>query len=503
MLKAHWRMISRVERACDNAIVIAAFFLTYALRGHFLGFAETLGIRLPQTLLSLGSIANYFIILAIALPLYNAFLSLLGAYNSMRLSSWWKLLQSSALSAGAVFVCTGALLFLLKLDLSRSFIGIFSFLSAVLLFAERFIVLRVLRYFRVRGKNFRNMLIVGTARQARDLYTEILKQPELGMRVRGFVSLGEQVADMRSLREVNGDIISPSIGSQSVVYDLAARVVAGPDTFEHALKRYAIDEVIFTDVATHLSQVQDLAEIAMEEGVRVTLAADIFSLEIRKSDVSYFGRTPLIHYQSSPSDSTSLLFKRGIDFVVSGLALAMIWPFLALVAAMIKLDSPGSVFFRQKRVGLNGRTFVLLKFRSMVKDAEAQLPALQDKNEMKGPVFKIRNDPRVTRVGKFIRRYSIDELPQLINVFRGDMSLVGPRPPLPGEVERYGRKHRRRLSMRPGITCIWQVSGRNDIPDFEEWAKLDLKYIDNWSLKNDFALMLKTIPAVVSGWGAR
>ena len=175
---------------------------------------------------------------------------------------------------------------------------------------------------------------------------------------------------------------------------------------------------------------------------------------------------------------------------------------LLLTALCIKFDSRGPVFFKQSRMGLNGRIFTLLKFRSMVEGAEERLPELLDQNEMTGPVFKMKNDPRVTRVGRFIRRYSIDELPQLINVLLGDMSLVGPRPPLPDEVSMYVRKHRRRLSMRPGLTCIWQISGRNQIPDFEEWAALDLQYIDNWSLRRDFQILLKTIPVVISGSGA-
>jgi lipopolysaccharide/colanic/teichoic acid biosynthesis glycosyltransferase len=175
---------------------------------------------------------------------------------------------------------------------------------------------------------------------------------------------------------------------------------------------------------------------------------------------------------------------------------------MLIVAFGIRLQSPGPVFFRQKRVGKNGRLFILLKFRSMVQDAERKLDSLRDKNEMSGPVFKIKNDPRVTPFGRFLRRYSIDELPQLFNVLKGDMSLVGPRPPLPEEVSMYMRKQRKRLSMRPGLTCTWQVSGRNEIPDFEYWANLDLEYINTWSLWKDFKLLLRTIPAVLSGSGA-
>ena len=368
--------------------------------------------------------------------------------------------------------------------------------------------LKLLRYYRVRGKNFRNVLIVGTGKQARDIHTEIVKQPELGIRVAGFVDLRGRVEAEADLDEIRGRsyrIYSEmqDAGETSMVYDLPARVVANADTFEKALKKYAVDEVLFTDPMLYAPFVKELAEIAVDEGVGVTLAADFFALGIKNSDTSYFGSTPLIHYRPSPGDTSRLAFKRVIDVVVSAMLLVLLSPLFLFVALLIKLSSPGPVFFRQRRMGLNGRTFILLKFRSMKVGADKMLEDLKEHNEMQGPVFKMTEDPRVTSLGRFLRKYSIDELPQLINVLVGQMSLVGPRPPLPEEVSLYMRKQRRRLSMRPGLTCTWQVSGRNEIPDFEEWAKLDLEYIDNWSLKRDFQLLLQTIPAVLSGSGAR
>ena len=487
MLKTYWRLIYRLERICDNLLIVAAFFLTYHLRDSVIGEANTFAV-FPQGFLSLGPIEDYFIVLGVALPLFNAFMSLLGAYKSMRFSSLFKLLRLTVLSFGLVFLCQGSILYLLKLDLSRSFVALFCALSAIFQFLLRVGVLIALRFFRVRGKNFRNLLIVGTGEQARKLYLEIVRQPELGVRVAGFIRITAQ---------------SPV--EHSEVYDLPVRVIADEQGFEAVLKKYAIDEVLCTDVITSLSAIRELAQIAVEEGVQVTLAADLFSLEIFHSDISYFGSTPLIHYHPAPADvdSPGLLVKRIMDLTVATVLVTVLSPLLLVVAALIKFESSGPVFFKQRRVGLNGRTFVLLKFRSMVADAEAMLDELRIKNEMRGPVFKLQNDPRITRVGRILRRYSIDELPQLINVLKGDMSLVGPRPPLPDEVSHYLRKQRRRLSMRPGLTCTWQVSGRNKIPDFEEWARLDLEYIDNWSLTTDLKLLLKTIPAVLSGEGAR
>jgi exopolysaccharide biosynthesis polyprenyl glycosylphosphotransferase len=185
------------------------------------------------------------------------------------------------------------------------------------------------------------------------------------------------------------------------------------------------------------------------------------------------------------------------------MALLVLSPIFAVTALLVKLTSEGPVFFVQKRVSMNGRIFNLFKFRTMIKDAEAKLAELQHLNEMKGPVFKLEKDPRITSVGAFLRKTSIDELPQLWNVLRGDMSLVGPRPPLPSEVEQYDDWQRRRISMRPGITCLWQIQGRNRITDFDDWARLDLKYIDNWSLWLDLKILLKTIPAVLFRVGSK
>jgi len=495
MLKTYWRIISWIERIGDNILVVLCFLLSYNFRDTLLLTFVDDWLPFKSDLLELGQINEYYLILGIALPIYNASLSILGAYRSMRLHVWHKLLRMSLVSSSIVFLSIGAFLFLLKVDLSRSFVAIFCIMSGIALFVERFIVLLVLRFFRIRGKNFRNILIVGTGVQARKLFFEIMSQPELGIRVQGFV-------DVRGASNDRGEIVPEE---DSSVYDLPARVIATAETFESALKRYTIDEVLFTEVISSFPVVHGLSEIAVDEGVRVTFAADLFSLGIFTSEVGSFGDIPVIHFHAAPGgdDNIPLFIKRATDVLFSGLLLIVLFPVLLAIAIIVKLDSKGPVFFRQRRVGLNGRSFTLLKFRSMVENAEVLLDGLKEKNEMSGPCFKMKVDPRVTRFGSFIRRYSIDELPQLWNVLKGDMSLVGPRPPLPEEVSHYKRKQRKRLSMRPGLTCTWQISGRNEIPDFEEWAKLDLEYIDNWSLGRDFQLLLKTIPAVVLGTGAR
>jgi len=193
--------------------------------------------------------------------------------------------------------------------------------------------------------------------------------------------------------------------------------------------------------------------------------------------------------------------KRGIDILGASIGLVLASPVMLLAAIAIKLDSPGPVFFEQIRSGLYGRSFSMYKLRTMVRNAEARRDEIQHLNEMDGPVFKIRHDPRITRVGRLLRMFSIDELPQLWSVLSGEMSLVGPRPPIPAEVRLYETAERRRLSMRPGLTCLWQISGRNDV-EFDEWIKLDLQYIDTWSLWNDVKIVLLTVPVVLGGGGS-
>jgi exopolysaccharide biosynthesis polyprenyl glycosylphosphotransferase len=208
-----------------------------------------------------------------------------------------------------------------------------------------------------------------------------------------------------------------------------------------------------------------------------------------------------VHYLSVRSKPVQQAFKRTFDIFASSIALACLSPLMVVVAVLIKVTSRGPILFKQDRVGLHGRTFHMLKFRSMIANAEELKAKLMAHNEQQGPVFKITRDPRITAVGRFIRKYSIDELPQLLNVLRGEMSVVGPRPPIPEEVETYEAWQRRRLSVRPGLTCVWQVSGRNEI-SFEEWMYLDMQYIDHWSLAQDFQLILKTVPIVLTGRGA-
>jgi exopolysaccharide biosynthesis polyprenyl glycosylphosphotransferase len=235
----------------------------------------------------------------------------------------------------------------------------------------------------------------------------------------------------------------------------------------------------------------------------VHVAIDVFDLKFAKAKQTDLENFLLLTFERAPIKAWHLLLKGIFDVVFSGILLVLLMPFFILVALAIKITSKGPVFYKQIRCGLNGRKFTLYKFRTMVVDADKQLAELVRQNEMKGPTFKMKNDPRITPLGKILRKLSIDELPQLWNVFKRDMSIVGPRPPIPDEVKRYDSWQRRRLSMRPGLTCIWQVQGRSNITDFNEWTRLDLQYIDHWSMLGDLKILLQTVPTVLFGIGAK
>ncbi len=283
---------------------------------------------------------------------------------------------------------------------------------------------------------------------------------------------------------------------------LKARVLGVATELEQVLRSVPVAEVYFASTnLAHAEELQAAIKVCERFGVPFAVPAMMFRLDRARPLDSHGVTDGYLHYQSVQSKPTQMAFKRLFDIVSSGVALWVLAPLLLTVAALVKLTSRGPVLFTQQRVGLHGRPFRMLKFRTMVQNAEALKATLAATNEMDGPVFKMKRDPRITSIGRVLRKFSIDELPQLINVLRGDMSVVGPRPPVPQEVAKYEPWQRRRLSVRPGLTCIWQVSGRNEI-GFEQWMYMDLQYIDTWSFSKDIELILKTFPVVLTGRGA-
>jgi exopolysaccharide biosynthesis polyprenyl glycosylphosphotransferase len=279
---------------------------------------------------------------------------------------------------------------------------------------------------------------------------------------------------------------------------------SGVEQLVQLLHERSPNGVILSAKHSVFGQVERAIQACEVEGVEVWLLADLFNTNISQRTFDELCGQPVLIFSTTPAGSWQTVLKQGIDFVGGLLALILLSPVFVLTAVVIKLTSPGSIFFRQRRCGLNGQPFTMLKFRSMTTDAEQRQHELAALNEMGGPVFKVTNDPRITPIGRFLRRHSLDELPQLLNVLRGEMSLVGPRPLPVYEVQRFDVvAHRRRLSVKPGLTCLWQVSGRNEVKDFRDWVRLDLEYIDNWSLWLDLKILWRTIPVVFIGTGAR
>jgi len=367
----------------------------------------------------------------------------------------------------------------LTYQISRPFLAIFILTSWLLLvgfrIAARNLVPLLSKEFGIK----RYILVVGLAARAKRLGRTLEEYYEDGIRIVGFLAPPDTVQAPACIE----------LGREYPVLPL--------ENLRAMLAQHVIDEIHFAVESDQLLSLEEIFLWCDEEGVCSRIAVDLFPYVNSDPTLERIGNTPLLTFSAAPHDEVRLLAKRVIDIVVSVLAMVFLSPLFAITAALIKFTSPGPVIFLQTRCGLNGRTFTLYKFRSMVEDAEHRLHEVATLNP-KEIVTKIPNDPRLTPVGKWLRRFSIDEIPQLVNVLRGDMSLVGPRPAIPSEVWQYQRWQRRRLRMRPGLTCLWAVQGRDNVK-FESWMRLDLQYIDNWSLGLDARIILRTIPQVLSG----
>lgn len=472
MLKQRARALSTGLRALDVGLLGVAFIVAYWLRDTVVNVALTGDGLYP--------IERYLGVLALAVPywLISAWVNAVyaGARRDPPLLEVWRVGRAIAM----VTLAVAATLFLLKQEqISRAFVGLYGGVSFVLVAGNRLLVRLSLRAARRRGKNTRAFAIVGSGELAEEVAESIVGHREWGFTFAGFIL------------EAEGAPVKPRY-----------RVLGTARGIDAILEREVIDEVIFAVPRQRLDDLEDAFLACEERGINAKLCLNFFPHKIAKVTFEDLDGIPLLGFSTIPSEVGPLVVKRVFDLVLAGLGLLVLSPLLAVVSILVRLESRGPILFRQVRVGLNGRPFTLYKFRSMVADAESRRDELEHLNEMDGPVFKVSNDPRVTRVGRFIRKTSIDELPQLFNVLRGEMSVVGPRPPLPAEVSKYQRWQRRRLSVKPGITCLWQVNGRNHI-DFEQWIALDLDYIDNWSLWGDLKIVLKTIPVVLLGRGAR
>ncbi len=358
-------------------------------------------------------------------------------------------------------------------NIGLEFLLYFGIVNLILMFGIKLVIFTSFKRVRSKGKNYSSILIVGDT-SSTYFIEMVLKYREWGYKIVSIVGNDE-------VKELYGNII-PVLDEDTDISEI--------------IDNKTIDEVIFIKEHTDLDEIEDLAHACSEVGVVFRMYSPFFNKLKSQAHIHHFSTMPLLTISNTPMDYVPLKVKQILDFVVSLMVILLASPVFIGISVYIKLTSKGPVFFKQKRVGLRGRKFYAYKFRTMVVNAEELKKTLMEQNEMDGPVFKMKDDPRITKAGKFLRKTSLDELPQFFNVLMGDMAIVGPRPPVPSEVKDYERWQLRRLSMKPGITCTWQVSGRNDI-SFEEWMRMDLDYIDNWSLKLDFVIILKTIRTVL------
>ncbi len=305
------------------------------------------------------------------------------------------------------------------------------------------------------------------------------------------------------MEEVTGRF-SPELLAQIQIVETIDVSTQPVSELVRALHQHSVGRVIFSASRTELGRVEAAIAACEIEGVEAWLMADFIRTSIARPAFDSLGTQPMLVFRSTPDSSWALLLKRTVDFTGALLGLVLLSPLLLAAALAVKATSPGPAIFSQARCGRHGRPFRMFKFRSMYSDAEQRRHELEVFNQMSGPVFKLENDPRITPLGRLLRKYSIDELPQLLNVLVGDMSLVGPRPLPTYEVENFANTaQRRRLSVKPGLTCLWQIEGRSELRDFETWVKLDLEYIDNWSIWLDLRILFRTVPAVLFGSGAK
>ncbi|MDQ2970201.1 MAG: sugar transferase [Acidobacteriota bacterium] len=477
MLKQKARAIALGVLAGDLALTALSLPVAYMIR-H--GVLTSISPTLFPT--PLHPFDRYLFLLVLILPFWTVMLSVAGFYRSHRTLPLAEEIWGATKVAFGGTAVLALVVYGLRLEfVSRWLLVVFAVVNFAFLATEK-VALRLLsRWVRARGYNFRTVLLVGTGQKAAQLADFLEAHPHWGFRVMGYL-------DDDNGGEIRRAARWPCVGR---ITDL-----------ESVLLREVVDELVFVIEKGKLGAYEEALLVAERHGVRAHVSLDIFPHVLARPTLEELDGVPLLSFTTTSSNPTHLVVKRALDLAVSLFLFFVTLPIQLLAAIAIKLTSSGPVFFRQVRCGLNGRHFTLLKFRTMDAGAEQRLFEVSHLNEMSGPVFKMSKDPRLTMVGRILRRLSIDELPQLVNVIRGDMSLVGPRPPLPEEVAHYQPWQRRRLSMNPGLTCLWQVSGRNEV-DFDRWMALDLKYIDTWSPMLDLKILLKTVPAVLSGRGAR
>ena len=468
MLSRQHTFYQQFLQLIDAALICSALWIGHAVRFYFLNKVPWLGDYplAPQ-------FNNCYWMIALALPLGPLALEYVGIYQTRTFSEFpreiGRIMLAMLLVLVAIFTCI-TVLRIPQIDISRAALGIFFLLASALLSLRCILFLLWLQQ-RGRRVHLRQyVLLCGMDEDRKRWKDRFQSQPGKNFEIRAEFDLSQE----------------------------------GLKRFIDTLHDEMIDVVVFTLHEALLPQVREALLACEAEGVEAWVSADFIQTLFTNVQFDQFAGQPLLVYRNTPAISYGLVAKRLIDVAGATALLLVVSPFMALGAVIIRFSSPGPIIFSQARSGLHGRPFRMYKFRSMVTNAEQARAELDSMNEMTGPVFKIKNDPRVTPLGRWMRKTSFDELPQLWNVLRGEMSLVGPRPlPLYETASFADVTQRRRMSMRPGLTCLWQVRGRNQITDFKDWVRLDLEYIDRWSLWLDIVILFRTVPVVLFGWGAK
>lgn len=468
MFSRHYRKVKILFGLTDVAVLTVAFAAAYATRVR-LHLDRVFFLDLPVAALLLLLTAVCWVAIGYWLNIYER---LDSAHVRV-------ILRDTFRQCALGTVCLVLAQYFIRLDLSRPFVALFAIYSWVLLCLLRINAGSWVGVVRRQFGTAHYIMVVGTGKNAYKLGNALEQSAHYGIRLVGF------------LDEAPGEIKLSSVQTYSI-FPIAK--------LPELLQQQVVDEIIFAVDSRKLAEMEDIFLACDEEGVRTRVIVDFFPHVNSDVYLDRLGTTPLLTFSAAPHDEIRLLLKRITDIVLAAAGLVLLLPFMVMIALLIRLTSPGPAIFRQERCGLNGRRFVFYKFRSMCHNAEAMKGQLQHLNR-KTTAFKIPNDPRLTRIGRLIRKFSVDEWPQLWNVLKGDMSLVGPRPAVPEEVDTYQRWQRRRLRMRPGLTCLWAIAGRDHL-DFDTWMKMDMQYIDTWSLALDWKIILRTIPRVLSGRGA-
>jgi len=456
----------------DIILANLAFALGYYVRYHLQLFRPVLDANVAPYTAYLAFQAGYVLLLLI-------FLTMDGVYRQRRGGSWFEELYRIANATTTVGVILSVVTFIvLPVVYSRLLILEAAFFTIALLSGARLAQRLIQSELRRRGAGVDRLLIVGVGEIGRAVMRNLVAHPEMGYAIIGFV---------------DDDPGKGDLGRYKALGNL--------DNLEALLKAERVDDVIITLPWMYQRKIIELVRACKTVGVRARVVPDIFQLSVNQMDFDDIGGIPLIGIKEATIPRAGRLVKRALDSVLALLVLVLALPLILIIALIIRLESPGPVLFKQTRVGEGEKPFSIYKFRSMRERAEEEQERLKQLNEASGPLFKIKDDPRLTRFGRFLRQTSLDELPQLINVLRGEMSLVGPRPGLPQEVAQYQPWHRQRLEVSPGMTGLWQVSGRSGL-SFDEMCLLDIYYIENWSLGLDLIIMLRTIPHVLFGSGA-